>query len=546
MLRRIAFVFALQSLAGASFISGPTVKLDAATVTGTNVGQISKFLGIPYALPPARFRPAQASNPYRGSLDAREYGALCPQQKIILPDSGIREVDTILNTTPELRNAPGVESEDCLTINVIKPAASLIHSSHPLPVMISYVFEGAYQAGDTAGYDEIGSDLVKRSIALGKPIIYVSMNYRSHTSIAYGFMGGVEIFEDGSGNLGLRDQRLALKWVNKYIRSFSGDESKVTLWGQSSGAISIALQMMTNGGNNEGLFRAGFMQSGAPLPIGNITKGTGQVYYDFISADTGCSASNNTLECLRALPFPVLKASVDKTPSFFSYLSLALIWHPSVDGVFLQDNPQSLVTQGKFASVPIVSGTTDDEGTMFGLSSLNVTTEDQFRQYISTVWYPRNPVSELDQLWTFYPADVTAGSPFDTGNKNALTPQFKRISAFIGDSVQDGPRRTFLQKASTNTKVWAYLSKVAKSTKGVGSYHGSDLVSGVANDYLINFVSDLDPNTGSGPRWPNYNTQSPQLLTFPPSGKPVLTPDTFRLDAINYLNNLSFAHPFVL
>lgn len=138
------------------------------------------------------------------------------------------------------------------------------------------------------------------------------------------------------------------------------------------------------------------------------------------------------------------------------------------------------MTQGKFASVPIVSGTTDDEGTMFGLSSLNVTyvstssiygyvvvtlaniysrsfrTEDQFRQYMSTVWYPRNPVSELDQLWTFYPADVTKGSPFDTGNKNALTPQFKRISAFIGDSVQDGPRRTFLQKASTKNKVWAY------------------------------------------------------------------------------------------
>jgi len=48
-------------------------------------------------------------------------------------------------------------------------------------------------------------------------------------------------------------------------------------WGQSSGAISVSLQMITNGGNNEGLFRAGFMQSGSPLPVGNITKGTGQV-----------------------------------------------------------------------------------------------------------------------------------------------------------------------------------------------------------------------------------------------------------------------------
>jgi acetylcholinesterase len=80
---------------------------------------------------------------------------------------------------------------------------------------------------------------------------------------------------------------------------------------------------------------------------------------------------------MRALPFSVLKASVDKTPSFFSYQvrvaqecltqihafigklytqSLALVWHPSVDGVFLTDNPQSSVQQGKFANIPFVSG----------------------------------------------------------------------------------------------------------------------------------------------------------------------------------------------
>ncbi|KDR85794.1 hypothetical protein GALMADRAFT_387164 [Galerina marginata CBS 339.88] len=541
MLKRISLLIALQSVAYATLFSGPTVKLDSATVTGVTDGLVSKFLGIPFAIPPGRFRAAQASPPYHDNLDARKYGPLCPQQKIAIPETGLQDITTIISTKPELRDAPGIESEDCLTINIIKPAITG-HLFQNLPVVV-WIHGGAYQVGDTASYDDMGSGLVKRSILLGKPIIYVSMNYRLS---AYGFLGGSQVFQEGNGNLGLRDQRLALKWINKYIRAFGGDESKVTIWGQSSGAISVGLQMMTNGGDNEGLFRAGFMQSGAPLPVGNITKGTGQVYFDFLSADTGCSTSINSLECLRALPFPVLKASVDKTPSFFSYLSLALVWHPSVDGIFLQDNPQSLVTQGKFASVPVVSGTCDDEGTLFGISSLNVTTEDQFRQYISTVWLPRNPASELDQLWTFYPPDITAGSPFGTGNQNALTPQFKRVSAFIGDSVQDGPRRTFLQKASTKQKVWSYLSKRSKSTQGIGSYHGSDLIAGTVNDNLIHFVTDLDPNTGAGIHWPQYTTQSPELYTFPVLGPPTITLDTFRADAINYLNNLSFAHPFVL
>ncbi|PPR05604.1 hypothetical protein CVT26_009125 [Gymnopilus dilepis] len=574
----LQFLFGLLAVQGIvhALPSSPKVKLDSATVIGVTSGSVSKFLGIPYAVPPyvasvssqglqahvsrQRFRAAQAMTPYKGTVDATKYGFLCPQQKLTIPQTGLEDVTNIITTKPELRDAPGTENEDCLTLNIIKPSVPSV-SSRNLPVVV-WIHGGAYQVGDTASYDSLGTELVERSIQLRKPIIYVSINYRSslvtwlqalsHVSFAnssppaYGFLGGLQIFQEGNGNLGLRDQRLAIQWVNKYIRAFGGDPSKVTLWGQSSGAISVGLQMMTNGGDSQGLFRAGFMMSGAPLPVGNITKGTGPTYFDFLVSDTGCSSASDGLACLRALPFPVLKASVDKTPSFFSYQSLALIWHPSVDGVFLKDNPQNLVTKGAFANVPLVSGTVDDEGTLFGISSLNLTTEADFRTYIETNWQPRNPVDTLEQLWTYYPADPSAGSPFGTGKSNALTPQFKRVSAFISDSVQNGPRRLFLQQASKKAKVFGYLTKRLKSTDGIGSYHGSDLVEGIVNDNLIHFVSDLDPNTGSGVHWPLYTTHSPNLYTFPAKGSPLITQDTFRADAINYLNNLSLAAPFVL
>ena len=87
-------------------------------------------------------------------------------------------------------------------------------------------------------------------------------------------------------------------------------------WGESAGAISVALQMLTNGGDTEGLFRGAFMLSGSPIPVGDITDG--QHDYDTLVAETGCSGAADTLQCLREVPFDTLKAAVDKSPGLFS------------------------------------------------------------------------------------------------------------------------------------------------------------------------------------------------------------------------------------
>ena len=75
--------------------------------------------------------------------------------------------------------------------------------------------------------------------------------------------------------------------------------------------------MVTNGGNTEGLFRAAFMQSGSPIPVGDISHG--QKYYDAIVNETGCSGAADTLQCLRDLPYATLKDAVDNSPMIFTY-----------------------------------------------------------------------------------------------------------------------------------------------------------------------------------------------------------------------------------
>ncbi len=75
--------------------------------------------------------------------------------------------------------------------------------------------------------------------------------------------------------------------------------------------------MLTNGGNPEGLFRAAVMESGAPVPVGPIENG--QVYYDAVVRDTGCSGAADTLQCLREAPFDRLKAAIDNTPGIFAF-----------------------------------------------------------------------------------------------------------------------------------------------------------------------------------------------------------------------------------
>ena len=131
--------------------------------------------------------------------------------------------------------------------------------------------------------------------------------------------------------------------------------------------------MLLNNGNQGGLFRGAVMQSGGPIPVGDIEHG--QTYYDHMVKETGCSYQKDTLECLRKVPYATYKRAMDKSPNFFAYQvrarlirrlstlftpaalqGLVLAWLPRVDGTFLTEPPQYSVLRGHVADVPVITG----------------------------------------------------------------------------------------------------------------------------------------------------------------------------------------------
>ncbi|PPQ70409.1 hypothetical protein CVT26_013826 [Gymnopilus dilepis] len=495
-MRKWTYLLLLSSASFAAPLASPVAHLDAALVTGINNGTINKFLGIPFGHAP-RFQLPQPVQPYVGHINASAFGPGCPSQLTVSPSPLIP-----FNFSPP---AAG-ESEDCLSLNIYAPVGAT--PSSRLPVIV-WIYGGGFELGNTESNDAHVTRIVKRSVELNLPLVQVSINYRGS---AYGFLASKEVAKEKIGNFGLYDQLLGLEWVQKYIRSFGGDPSKVVIDGQSSGSISVALHLVAFGGNNEHLFRGAIMESGSPIAFGPMELG--QQHYDALAKDTGCSNAKDTLQCLRTVPFDTLRDAVNASPNLLQYQAVNLAWGPRVDGVFLRDDPLNLVAAGKVTRVPVVNGDDDDEGTVFSFSQTNLTTDDDFKAYIHSNFYPAASDAELEPLWQAYPDDPSQGSPFDTGDANELYPQFKRVAAFQGDLAFEAPRRFFLQNISGKQIAWSYLAKVLKSTPFLGSFHGAEEAVTYLDDHIVYFATHLNPNTGSGTHWPQYTPKSPNLLTF--------------------------------
>lgn len=199
--------------------AAPTVAIasPAATIVGSVSSSIDKFNGIPFAQPPVgslRLKPPQPLTSALGTVTATGTPMACPQLFFSDDTSNLPAgVLGILLNTPFLQTVTNA-GENCLTLNVIRPAGTTATSK--LPVLF-WIFGGGFELGSTQMYD--GTSLVADSVSQGKPIIFVAVNYRVG---GFGFMAGKEILADGSSNLGLLDQRLGLKWVADNIAAFGG------------------------------------------------------------------------------------------------------------------------------------------------------------------------------------------------------------------------------------------------------------------------------------------------------------------------------------
>ncbi|KZT61798.1 alpha/beta-hydrolase [Calocera cornea HHB12733] len=463
------------ALAAVAAPVGPTVTLDFGTYRGISnpITGTDTFYGLPFAAPPTgnlRLRPPQLFATNYGNVvqDASLPKSDCTQQPIeVVSTTELEYVETYAgpNYTAYL-SITGTGSEDCLYLNVIRPSTATPTSK--LPVMF-WIFGGGFEFGGISEYD--GSFLVQQSIAMGQDVIWVAANYRVS---AWGFMPGQEVLDAGVTNIGLLDQRAALLWVQQYISQFGGDPEKVTLFGESAGAMSIGFQLLLYGGDTNNTFRAAIMESGSPLPVGPPSYAQG--VFDQIVDFSNCSSANDKLECLRHLDESTFLQAVATTPSIeSSYVNLHLAYIPRIDYNTVPDFPPNLLRSGRFAKLPVISGDNEDEGTLFQFTSLNVTTDDEFAQFVKEM-FPLLNETTLEMLLEAYPEDPALGSPYNTGDLYALTPENKRIASFYGDTVWNAARRFFSQiYVNASVPIWSYLFSHTNVIPYLGAFHSSEL-----------------------------------------------------------------------
>ncbi|KAF2470232.1 alpha/beta-hydrolase [Lindgomyces ingoldianus] len=529
--------------------AAPTVVIPSpgATVIGRTLSSIDTFNGIPFAKPPTgplRLKPPQPLTTSLGTVTATEIAKACPQFFFSVDDSNFpaNVLGDILNT-PLLQTVTNA-GEDCLTVNVQRPAGTT--SSSKLPVLF-WIFGGGFELGSTSMYD--GSSLVAESVDQGKPIVFVAVNYRVG---GFGFLPGKEILADGSANLGLLDQRLGLQWVADNIASFGGDPTKVTIWGESAGSISVLDQMALYNGDNtykgKPLFRAGIMNSGSIIPADPVDCPKGQAVYDTVIKNAGCAGKSDTLACLRSVDYTTFLNAANSVPGLLSYSSVSLSYLPRPDGKTLTASPDALIASGSYAKIPFIVGDQEDEGTLFALFQSNISTISQLSSYLNTVFFPAAPKTLIDGLIATYQTITDDGSPFRTLILNNWYPQFKRLAAILGDLTFTLTRRAFLEVAATNNPnvpSWSYLASYDYGTPIMGTFHGSDILqvfNGILPNYAaksirgyyFSFIYDLDPNSNNDlDDWPQWS-KAQQLKQFFANSAGNLK-DDFRSDSYDYI-----------
>eukprot|EP01117_Protostelium_nocturnum_P011489 TRINITY_DN4168_c0_g1_i1.p1 TRINITY_DN4168_c0_g1~~TRINITY_DN4168_c0_g1_i1.p1 ORF type:complete len:422 (-),score=138.52 TRINITY_DN4168_c0_g1_i1:63-1328(-) len=413
-----------------------------------------------------------------------------------------------------------------------------------------WIHGGAFMAGDDR--TDPKNTVWYANKFMNLPVVHVGANYRLN---GFGFLASSQVARKGQLNLGLKDQRLALKWVKKYISYFGGDPNKITIYGESAGAISVGLHLLAYGGENEkDLFRGAIMESGSPTTV-NVPKPYHfQGVYDDLVRRANCASSTDSLECLKRVPFdkiaPLINAAAPPVSAIAHFP-----FGPVVDGSLIPDFPYRLIDQGKMLRMPMIAGDNLDEGTGF-VAGKPWNTDSDLRNIIKRD-FANITSSSLDNIMALYPNDPALGSPYNTGTKSFYPPQGKRAASAYGDLAFVAPRRLLIDRyAALGTKVWSYRFEYnfdpasASKPNWPGIAHSFELpavfglIDGIASramlPYWVSFTHGLDPNTKSSinqVQWNSYDSTSLNQIRFEQT-QVVMRKDDFRKKQTDFINSI--------
>jgi para-nitrobenzyl esterase len=442
--------------------AAPILRVAAGQVRGVLVGDVAVYRGVPFAAAPVgdlRWRSPQPVRPWQGVRDASTFSPSC--------------------------TAPPNGSEDCLYLNVWRPAAA--RPGAKLPVMV-WVHGGGFVNGSGALYD--GTPFVK------KGVVYVSINYRmgragwfAHPAITKNAPKGEAV-----DNFGLMDQIAALKWVQANIDAFGGDKANVTLFGESAGGVSSLYLITVEPAR--GLFRRVIAQSSFGLHPAFDARQSERLGADYFAKKgiTGDSAA--TLAAMRKIPWADLQERTGVGDT-----------QPIIDGKLIRQDSGAAFSQGTEIKVPLMLG-----GNSFEAS----------------LWPTRDPAARLAKLGPL-PGQY---DPAGTGDARRM------INDMVTDYFIGGPDREIARwhvrnGAPAYRYYFSYLTPAQRTPQSNGVAHGGEIgyVFGrsTANPedlatsdsmiaYWVAFAKHGEPGSAGGVAWPGYDLKNEPVLDFSSAG----------------------------
>ena len=474
---------------GAGAAHAQPVHIAQGDLAGVTAGQVESFKGVPFAAPPVgdlRWRPPAPPPSWSGVKSAGDFGPICMQA-----NRGFF--------------AQMPMSEDCLTLNVWRPAGAAAGAR--LPVMV-WIYGGAFVQGAASLPFYDGARFAEQGVIL------VSFNYRLGR---FGFFAHPAL-DAGPGpiaNYGLMDQIAALKWVQANIAAFGGDPANVTVFGESAGAISVNYLMTSPAAR--GLFAKAITESGfgraGPRPLkgegSSESFGAAFAAAHAIKGDDAAAAAG-----LRALPADALN-----TP--FGGLGDPALPNPILDGQIIVESIAQGFGRGAEAHIPYLEGGNSYEASLV----------PQVADNPGPVIARAGDAAQVEALYGNAPAPEVAREL----TTDALITEPDRLLA--RDMTRQG------------LPVWVYHFSYVATMLRQGSYgaaHGSEIpyvfdnlldrpisfggrdfpaatpddhkIAAAMHAYWVAFAKTGDPASAGGPAWPRYTLAGDPLLQFGADG----------------------------
>ncbi|KAH8891219.1 para-nitrobenzyl esterase [Thozetella sp. PMI_491] len=362
---------------------------------------------------------------------------------------------------------------DCLNLFIIRPSAMALASRGlekvTLPVL-AWIHGGGFAFGAATNPMWEPSRFVLHSLDRGTPVIVVFINYRLNV---FGFGASTDLLQSQDPtsirgvDFGFRDQKLALEWISRNIAAFSGDPTRVTIGGQSAGAISVHTHLTESRSLNEitvpRLFRRAIMQSGALGTLGPDLLLAADKKWAALSEQVGLTEAEGQttplerVDLLRRVPAPDLLEAANMVygegfPSYFDGFTFSEN-SEEPDGrsvnlgfVHLAGNPES----SPLPRVDVLMGVTDCEASVFLSAHVSW---DTLHSVFEETYENAELRKEIMQAYGFV----------ESASKEELQ---KALVTFLGDAMFEIP--VHLARVSFGSN---QIDRVPQALSSVHSFH---------------------------------------------------------------------------